>query len=249
MKALLILIVTVGTSQANVDTVDSSLDVRQIEFESITACEQAASRLTHAGRVTVRRLEEDVARTLDWAEIEPAAWGRSRGGPEAAPGAPGTRESGEGQAGASSTDSGETGPGGAESGELAERQTGAQHSEAGADAQLVRIFFSGRSGIEWIRGTGVLHLDVLIWLMALLQCFNLLLATNLYPGQCLYHFVINTVEHGREHFKRFAFVFLYRIFLRVSTQPDTLPQVVHRCQMIFPVTIEDHQGDFLFETD
>jgi hypothetical protein len=52
MKALLILIVTVGTSHVNVDSVDSSLDVRQIEFESISACEQAASRLTHAGRVT-----------------------------------------------------------------------------------------------------------------------------------------------------------------------------------------------------
>ena len=52
MKALLILIVTVGTSQANVDAVDSQLDVRQIEFASIQSCEQAAARLNHAGRST-----------------------------------------------------------------------------------------------------------------------------------------------------------------------------------------------------
>ena len=50
MKALLILIVTVGTSQANVDAVDSSLDVRQIEFASIQSCERAAARLNGAGR-------------------------------------------------------------------------------------------------------------------------------------------------------------------------------------------------------
>ena len=50
MKALLILIVTVGTSQANVDSVDSSLDVRQIEFASIQSCERAAARLAGAGR-------------------------------------------------------------------------------------------------------------------------------------------------------------------------------------------------------
>jgi len=52
MKALLILIVTVGTSQANVEAVDSSLDVRQIEFASIQSCERAASRLNSAGRST-----------------------------------------------------------------------------------------------------------------------------------------------------------------------------------------------------
>lgn len=52
MKALLILIVTVGTSQANVDAVDSSLDVRQIEFASLQSCERAAARLSNAGRAT-----------------------------------------------------------------------------------------------------------------------------------------------------------------------------------------------------
>ena len=38
MKALLILIVTVGTSQGNVQEVDTSLDVRQIEFASVQSC-------------------------------------------------------------------------------------------------------------------------------------------------------------------------------------------------------------------
>ena len=52
MKALLILIVTVGTSQANIDPVDSSLDVREIEFANVAACERAAERLTNAGRST-----------------------------------------------------------------------------------------------------------------------------------------------------------------------------------------------------
>ena len=52
MKALLILIVTVGTSQANVDAVDSQLDVRQIEFASIQSCERAAARLNGSGRST-----------------------------------------------------------------------------------------------------------------------------------------------------------------------------------------------------
>jgi len=52
MKALLILIVTVGTSQANVEAGDSALDVRQIEFASISSCERAATRLNNAGRAT-----------------------------------------------------------------------------------------------------------------------------------------------------------------------------------------------------
>jgi hypothetical protein len=52
MKALLILIVTVGTSQASVDAIDSSLDVRQIEFASVQSCERAAARLNNAGRST-----------------------------------------------------------------------------------------------------------------------------------------------------------------------------------------------------
>ncbi len=52
MKALLILIVTVGTSQANIDAVDSSLDVRQIEFASLQSCERAAARLNGSGRST-----------------------------------------------------------------------------------------------------------------------------------------------------------------------------------------------------
>ena len=52
MKALLILIVTVGTSQGNVQEVDTSLDVRQIEFASVQSCERAAARLTGSGRST-----------------------------------------------------------------------------------------------------------------------------------------------------------------------------------------------------
>lgn len=52
MKALLILIVTVGTSQSNVQEVDTSLDVRQIEFASVQSCERAAARLASAGRST-----------------------------------------------------------------------------------------------------------------------------------------------------------------------------------------------------
>lgn len=52
MKALLILIVTVGTSQANVDPLSTDLQVQQIEFSSIQACERAATRLTNAGRST-----------------------------------------------------------------------------------------------------------------------------------------------------------------------------------------------------
>ncbi len=52
MKALLILIVTVGTSQANVDPLSTDLQIREIEFSSIQACERAATRLTHAGRST-----------------------------------------------------------------------------------------------------------------------------------------------------------------------------------------------------
>ncbi len=50
MKAVLILIVSVASSQANVDLGDSSLEVRQIEFSNIAACERAAEKLTHAGR-------------------------------------------------------------------------------------------------------------------------------------------------------------------------------------------------------
>ena len=49
MKAILILTVTVG-SQGNLDRVDSSMDVQQIEFASIQACERAAARLNSSGR-------------------------------------------------------------------------------------------------------------------------------------------------------------------------------------------------------
>ena len=52
MKALMILIVSVGTSQASLDGVDSNLEVRQIEFSSLAACERAADTMTHAGRAT-----------------------------------------------------------------------------------------------------------------------------------------------------------------------------------------------------
>jgi hypothetical protein len=47
MKAILILIVTVG-SQGNIDRVDSSLGVQQIGFASLQACERAAARLNSA---------------------------------------------------------------------------------------------------------------------------------------------------------------------------------------------------------
>ena len=49
MKALLILIMTVG-SQGDVDRVDSALSVREIPFASLQACERAADRLTRSGR-------------------------------------------------------------------------------------------------------------------------------------------------------------------------------------------------------
>ena len=49
MKAILILILTVG-SQGNIDRIDSSMEVRQIEFASLQACERAAARLNSAGR-------------------------------------------------------------------------------------------------------------------------------------------------------------------------------------------------------
>ena len=52
MKALMILIVSVGTSQASLNGVDTSLEVRQIEFSSLAACERAADKMTHAGRST-----------------------------------------------------------------------------------------------------------------------------------------------------------------------------------------------------
>jgi hypothetical protein len=51
MKAILILIVTVG-SQGNFERVDSSMEVRQIEFASLYSCEQAAARLNNSGRRT-----------------------------------------------------------------------------------------------------------------------------------------------------------------------------------------------------
>jgi hypothetical protein len=70
MKALLILIVTVGTSHANLDSVDSSLDVRQIEFASIQSCERAAARLNNGGRST-----SDWAKT--YARTSPGRSGQS----------------------------------------------------------------------------------------------------------------------------------------------------------------------------
>jgi nucleoid-associated protein YejK len=71
MKALLILIVTVGTSQTHhLDSVDSSLDVRQIEFASIQSCERAAARLNNGGWST-----SDWAKT--YARTSPGRSGQS----------------------------------------------------------------------------------------------------------------------------------------------------------------------------
>jgi hypothetical protein len=50
MKAVLILIVSVGASQANLDLGGNSLEVRQIEFSNVVACERAAEKLSRAGR-------------------------------------------------------------------------------------------------------------------------------------------------------------------------------------------------------
>ena len=49
MKAILILILTVG-SQGDLDRADSALNVREIPFASLQACERAADRLTRSGR-------------------------------------------------------------------------------------------------------------------------------------------------------------------------------------------------------
>lgn len=67
MKAILILIVTVG-SQGGFDRVDSSMDIRQIEFASLQACERAAARLNSAGR-----------QTSDYAKVFGAQRGLSNG--------------------------------------------------------------------------------------------------------------------------------------------------------------------------
>ncbi len=53
MKAIMILIVVAGTSQGTSIGSDQALDVRQIEFSDIHACEEAAARLTNAGRKNV----------------------------------------------------------------------------------------------------------------------------------------------------------------------------------------------------
>ena len=63
MKAILILIVTVG-SQGNIDRVDSSMEVQQIGFASLQACERAAARLNSAGRRT-----SDYAKTFGMAAL------------------------------------------------------------------------------------------------------------------------------------------------------------------------------------
>ena len=57
-------------------------------------------------------------------------------------------------------------------------------------------------------------------------------------GQDRDDLVFYTIEHRREHLECLTLVLLLGIFLRITAQMNTLTQVVHGCQMLFPQIIQ-----------
>ena len=72
----------------------------------------------------------------------------------------------------------------------------------------------------------------------LMRGFDILLTAHLHLGKEADQFTLHPIEHFTEHLEGFAFVFLFRVLLRIAAQTDTLPQVIQCSQMLPPVHIK-----------
>ena len=77
--------------------------------------------------------------------------------------------------------------------------------------------------------------------------FDLRFAAHLDAREQRYGVVLDALEQRAEEFERFALVFLLRVLLRVGAQMNALPQVIHRGEVLAPVTIEFLQHHGLLE--
>ena len=85
-------------------------------------------------------------------------------------------------------------------------------------------------------------------LHALLHLFGLLsqprfflcgiFTLDLHVTQNPHSVALKVTQHLFEEIECFALVFLLGIFLRITAQMNTLTQVVHGCQMLFPQIIQ-----------
>ena len=67
---------------------------------------------------------------------------------------------------------------------------------------------------------------------------SLITVTHLHLAEHLEHSGLVFIEHVGKQLKRLTLVFLLRVLLRITTQPDALAKVIHTRQMLLPVLIE-----------
>src|SRR5581483_7223314 len=66
---------------------------------------------------------------------------------------------------------------------------------------------------------------------------------NLHQVEIAYGLLLEALHHGFEHFERLALVFHQRIVLPIAAQADSLFQVVHAEEMVFPLRVKNTQHD------
>ncbi len=71
--------------------------------------------------------------------------------------------------------------------------------------------------------------------------------THFHVRQYADGFTFDIAQQSFEQAKGFAFVLLFRVFLTIATQVNTLTQVIHRGQMLFPQVVEYLQHNLLLE--
>ena len=64
---------------------------------------------------------------------------------------------------------------------------------------------------------------------------NIFFAAHLYPRQNADRIMLDRIKHDCKHVKGLAFIFLLRVFLRVTAQMNALPQIIQRGQMFTPL--------------
>ena len=83
--------------------------------------------------------------------------------------------------------------------------------------------------------------------LLLLEGFHIFTRPHFDFGQNSGDIAHDRLQHFREHIESFAFIFLLRIFLRITPQMDPLPQVIHCRKMLLPVSIQNLQHDGALE--
>ncbi len=88
------------------------------------------------------------------------------------------------------------------------------------------------------RGLGMTKFHCLSNATLRLHSLYIFLALDSHSGKNADCVVLDLIQHPAEHFKGFTLVFLFRIFLRITPQVNSLAQVVHAGEVFLPVMIE-----------